>query len=868
MYEGTMGKPHRIFRWASFTLDESRFELRHSGVVCPLQSTPFRLLVYLLEQADRVISKAEVMEAVWPDVAVGDAALSTALKEIRQALADDGEQQRCIRTFRGRGYQLAGPVDVDELPSQVISSESAARFHGVPRGLSMSFVGRDVELQRLVQLLTTESHVSVHASVAGLAGIGKTELALQAVHHLAHAEAFPGGMFWLDAEGVDLTPQWASTIADSLDLSEGPAAERCKEALRHIHSSRERTLMVLDNVEQWDATSMPAPLPHGPHVVTLVTTRQRQLGGPRFLHFELGFLEPPHDRALIEQVAGRTFGTSLEPLLELLGGHALALELVGAFLATYPSETPSSYLQAFSQARDATEREVSARVRYNGTVDDALRAIWARLDEMQKRAWQLAACFEPEPVTSELAAICGLTPPLRLSLESRHLVRATPGGWVMHRLIRDFGRRAGSEQELAAAQARFVGGCLTAISAHAGGSTLRQYMVDRPHFDAAIAQASRVLDSRSELLLLRRIGWARVVGSGYAADDVAELFSRASRIATLAGENELVLWALEGLWTQRISRSAWDAGATLAASIQELATRNRLPDYQLMARYVSGITHLYTGQTSTARAELDSVISIFEDLGSPPFFSSIASVLVHDALATCLLGDPDLAVTFAEEAVGHMEQRDNPGGLGMICTQQAVLAGLRRDLQALEQAAARADAISEQNDLAIFRRFSRIMRAWSAFYQGRSDGRMSIDLMLHEFAELDRLYFKIQRPLLLSMTAEICRAIDSREIGLRLVREGLQIVETAHERMAEPELWRHLAAFSDGPDERTKCLERGLEIAECQHSWWWALRCATDLCEHAPGEPTRARLAAICAHITSGLDLPDVRRARVWLSSA
>jgi class 3 adenylate cyclase/tetratricopeptide (TPR) repeat protein len=104
----------RIFVFGDLELDEPRFELRRGGRRVELEPTPFRLLQHLVRERDRVVPKEELLEAVWPDVVVSDAALSSALKAVRQALGDDGKVQRWVQTLRRRGVRFLGEVAVRE----------------------------------------------------------------------------------------------------------------------------------------------------------------------------------------------------------------------------------------------------------------------------------------------------------------------------------------------------------------------------------------------------------------------------------------------------------------------------------------------------------------------------------------------------------------------------------------------------------------------------------------------------------------------------------------------------------------------------------------------------------------------------------
>lgn len=70
----------------------------------------FKVLTYLLERRDRVVSKPELFEALWPEWYVTEATLTQRLVAVRRALGDDERTQQYIRTVHGRGYRFVAPV--------------------------------------------------------------------------------------------------------------------------------------------------------------------------------------------------------------------------------------------------------------------------------------------------------------------------------------------------------------------------------------------------------------------------------------------------------------------------------------------------------------------------------------------------------------------------------------------------------------------------------------------------------------------------------------------------------------------------------------------------------------------------------------
>ena len=79
-----------------------------------LEPQAFDLLAYLVSHRDRVITKSELLDEVWGDQFVSESSLTTRIKEIRQALGDDGVRQEIVRNFRGRGYRFVAEIESTE----------------------------------------------------------------------------------------------------------------------------------------------------------------------------------------------------------------------------------------------------------------------------------------------------------------------------------------------------------------------------------------------------------------------------------------------------------------------------------------------------------------------------------------------------------------------------------------------------------------------------------------------------------------------------------------------------------------------------------------------------------------------------------
>jgi TolB-like protein len=115
-----------------FELDTDRAELRTVSELVKLEPKAFRLLCLLVENNERVISKDEMIAAVWAGRFISDAAVSTALKTVRKALGDDGDKQSFIRTVRGVGHRFVAPVRIK--PTEIALSAPAPQAERVVAG--------------------------------------------------------------------------------------------------------------------------------------------------------------------------------------------------------------------------------------------------------------------------------------------------------------------------------------------------------------------------------------------------------------------------------------------------------------------------------------------------------------------------------------------------------------------------------------------------------------------------------------------------------------------------------------------------------------------------------------------------------------
>lgn len=111
-----------IFCFGDYELDRRAFELRRRGMVCAVEPQVLELLLYLVENRGRLVSKGELNAAVWKGRIVSESAVSSRVKAVRRAIGDETPAQRRVRTVFGRGFRFEGAVVVRESGSEHAAS--------------------------------------------------------------------------------------------------------------------------------------------------------------------------------------------------------------------------------------------------------------------------------------------------------------------------------------------------------------------------------------------------------------------------------------------------------------------------------------------------------------------------------------------------------------------------------------------------------------------------------------------------------------------------------------------------------------------------------------------------------------------------
>ena len=253
----TPAKDKIIYRFGRFEIDARECLLSSGGEIVPLTPKIFVMLLLLVENNGRMLSKDEIMETVWADSFVEETNLTSNISRLRKILHESGEKY--IETYPKRGYRFRAEVekikdateisvtrhaakefdDADTLP------EYAAALRSLPNNLTLPntpVVGRAKEISEIENLLRKNRLVTL----TGIGGTGKTRLAQEIACRLL--SEFHDGVFFIALAAVADAELVASEIANTLGVKESGGktlTAAVKEFLRE-----KNILLVVDNFEQ------------------------------------------------------------------------------------------------------------------------------------------------------------------------------------------------------------------------------------------------------------------------------------------------------------------------------------------------------------------------------------------------------------------------------------------------------------------------------------------------------------------------------------------------------------------------------------------------------------------------------------------
>lgn len=491
---------------------------------------------------------------------------------------------------------------------------------------------------------------------SGMAGVGKTTLAVHVGHRLSNR--YPDGQLFIDLRGQTTRPVDPSRVLERFLRVLGVPGTALPETLeeraemyRHLLSGR-RILVVLDNAGN-EGQVLPL-LPGAASAAVLVTSRSRLAGLPGAGHVEVGLLDPLHSVELLSRVAGpervRAEPAEAAELAELCGHLPLALRVAGARLATRPQWTVS---QLAERLRNETRRlnelnhgvlgiRASISLTYDSLPEQARRLFrrLALLDFPHFSGWVAAALLD-QPGSEAQDVLDGIA--------DAHLLEITGSGrgvhsqYRFHDLIRAFARERLADEEPAAEHGPALARALGALLFLASAAHRTCYGTEHRHLRSD-ARRWPVPERLTEELVSEPITWLE-----------RERLSMLAAVRQAAGAGLVALsWDLAQhavtLYETRGYFDDWRETHTIA-----LDAAHRAGDQHGQAVLSYSFGSLFDAQRRFTEAQpfLDTALDLFRSTGNE---GAQAHVLLHVAVIDRLGGHLDDAVTRCRQALAIFQR--------------------------------------------------------------------------------------------------------------------------------------------------------------------------------------------------------------------
>ena len=515
-----------------------------------------------------------------------------AYQDARRLLVEElgvepGPQLRELHNRILTGEEIQPP----STPSAAQALAPAVAVRAVPRQLPAApghYTGRHGELEMLASLADLAGATAwtggavVISAIDGMAGIGKTALAVHAAHRLS--AQFPGGQLFIDLHGYTkgYSARSAGGALEAFLRALGVPAEQIpkdtdeRAALYRQFLAGTRTLIVLDNALN-EAQVRPL-LPANPGCLVLVTSRRRLKGLDDARSLSLDLL-PPNDAAvLLCAVAGSDRIPADDPALakvaELCGYLPLALRIAGALLR----HRPAWNLQHLARLLQEQHRRIHVLSDGERNLAAVFSLSYAGLSERHQLLFRrLGLLLGPDTDAYAAAALLTVDPDTGAGLledlvDHNLLIEHAPGRYRLHDLVRAYARtlrdRDNAKDQRAALDrvlhyythtAQSASALIARHPRHAASGTIPSYApalpdpetarawlrAERDNLEAASAHArTHALDEHAIALaaglaeILRADGpWARALELHEAAAATAERTGR--RAAYAAALNEV-----------------------------------------------------------------------------------------------------------------------------------------------------------------------------------------------------------------------------------------------------------------------------------------------------------------------------------------
>jgi non-specific serine/threonine protein kinase len=615
----------RTLLFGPFRLDTAERRLRRGEEPVALRPKSFDVLAVLAERAGRLVTKRELLDAVWPETFVSDSVLKVCVREIREVLGDDPRSPRYIETAHKSGYRFIGV-------------RAVAGNRPVPL---TTFAGREEEVRDVRALL--ERHRLT--TLIGPGGVGKTRLALEAVGAVPE-------VWWVELAPIAEAPRVAEAVAAALGVDDDRGRTVAESLVRAL---RDRDLLlVLDNCEHLihAAAETVRVLVQGCPRLRILSTSREPLGITGEVTWTVPPLSPEDAVSLFLARSPRHSGETVQVagICERLEGLPLAIELAAARARLLDLDQLAARLIHPLQVLTSGSRAEAAR---HQTMRATIDWSYDLLAPDERLAFERLSVFAGDFSLEQAERVCAgdsvrteMVAGLLGQLVDKSLVvagqteRAAPARYRLLETVREYAAERLSDP--ASVQARHVA-CFLAV---------------------AEAAAERINTAQRALCLaemdqdhgnfLTAIEYARSRGDGESAHRIAG--------------------ALAWFW---FHRGRWREGRRVLGQLLAPAAEADAPPFAARPLFADGLLAWTTGDHPGACARFERSIALSRRSGDLVALGHALQFLAVERLGA---GNAEEAVRLAEEGVAVFRRADDSFGLATSLATAGIVALSRHAL--------------------------------------------------------------------------------------------------------------------------------------------------------------------------------------------
>lgn len=725
----------------TLSVDFEQRDIRRHGASLRIGARALDILEVLHRASGSVVSKDDIMDAVWPGLIVEENRLQVHVATLRKAL---GASRDLIKTVPGRGYLLVasaspGPdlVPAAEAPAVVAPPDAPAS------ALLAPLVGRDAEIAQIADMLERTPVVTL----VGAGGIGKTSLAVRVAHGV-RSRSRERVLFVELARASTRDDMLLALAAElGLDTRGVPAIDRIGEAF-----AASRCLLVLDNAEHIVdlVASLVETLTSSAGSLRVLVTSREPLHISAEAVLRMSPLAVPDGNASADEIV-RCSAVELflervraaapdcavdEAGVRLVGdicrrldGLPLAIELAAARVATLGLAVVASRLDdrlnlLTGGLRSALPRHQTLRATFDWSyvlLDRAARALFRRMGcFIGPFSFDAAHAVATEPGTSAADMIAVLGELVAKSLvtvefhgaSARYRLTESTRAYALEKLHdegefeRIVARHAQYEREHArpAAPADVPPVHVPAPAADQPADAadaprvpepdgLTRALLEPARMRACTARARQVLDEldtgaadpvdAAREMRLRAACASALLHTDGDALAAAAMWDRTLGLAADLGDDAFDARALVGLWNTMLTLSDIHESLRYATRFERAAERRGDRSQRLLANTMVATSLHYFGEHAQARERLEAATAELADAGEPPCAQAALGVDMATLGRTMLIrllwmqGEPEHAMRVAAQAVESARRGPSPLALCIVLGAAAVPIALR-----------------------------------------------------------------------------------------------------------------------------------------------------------------------------------------------